>query len=388
MHPSEAIRGEKSNILKGKRIALCVTGSIGSVEAVKLSRELIRHGADVYPYLTKTALKFIGEDSLLFATGHQPIVELTGKDEHLYDFDVILVAPATADIISKAACGIADDAVSTLILGNIEKCIFVPTMDMRMYSNPILTENLEKLKKYVKFIEPRMEEGKVKMPDVEGIVANLMNILMDDLKGKRILVIGGAGYERFDNFRIITNLSTGKTAIDIARYSFYYGAEVTLLLGLHTASVPSYIKYERFEGIDDLISRIGEFLSYDGILVPAALPDFKPEKVEGKVKDVGEFNKIEFKENPKFLRELRDRYKGFLVGFKAESNISRDELIKRARERMKEYELDIIVANLIEDVKENDTKAIIIFSDEEIEEFSGKKEDLARRIVEIMVDSL
>ena len=388
MHPSEAIRGEKSNILKGKRIALCVTGSIGSVEAVKLSRELIRHGADVYPYLTKTALKFIGEDSLLFATGHQPIVELTGKDEHLYDFDVILVAPATADIISKAACGIADDAVSTLILGNIEKCIFVPTMDMRMYSNPILTENLEKLKKYVKFIEPRMEEGKVKMPDVEGIVANLMNILMDDLKGKRILVIGGAGYERFDNFRIITNLSTGKTAIDIARYSFYYGAEVTLLLGLHTASVPSYIKYERFEGIDDLISRIGEFLSYDGILVPAALPDFKPEKVEGKVKDVGEFNKIEFKENPKFLRELRDRYKGFLVGFKAESNISRDELIKRARERMKEYELDIIVANLIEDVKENDTKAIIIFSDEEIEEFSGRKEDLARRIVEIMVDSL
>ena len=388
MHPSEAIRGEKSNILKGKRIALCVTGSIGSVEAVKLSRELIRHGADVYPYLTKTALKFIGEDSLLFATGHQPIVELTGKDEHLYDFDAILVAPATADIISKAACGIADDAVSTLILGNIEKCIFVPTMDMRMYSNPILTENLEKLKKYVKFIEPRMEEGKVKMPDVEGIVANLMNILMDDLKGKRILVIGGAGYERFDNFRIITNLSTGKTAIDIARYSFYYGAEVTLLLGLHTASVPSYIKYERFEGIDDLISRIGEFLSYDGILVPAALPDFKPEKVEGKVKDVGEFNKIEFKENPKFLRELRDRYKGFLVGFKAESNISRDELIKRARERMKEYELDIIVANLIEDVKENDTKAIIIFSDEEIEEFSGRKEDLARRIVEIMVDSL
>ena len=388
MHPSETIRGEKSNILKGKRIALCVTGSIGSVEAVKLSRELIRHGADVYPYLTKTALKFIGEDSLLFATGHQPIVELTGKDEHLYDFDAILVAPATADIISKAACGIADDAVSTLILGNIEKCIFVPTMDMRMYSNPILTENLEKLKKYVKFIEPRMEEGKVKMPDVEGIAANLMNILMDDLKGKRILVIGGAGYERFDNFRIITNLSTGKTAIDIARYSFYYGAEVTLLLGLHTASVPSYIKYERFEGIDDLISRIGEFLSYDGILVPAALPDFKPEKVEGKVKDVGEFNKIEFKENPKFLRELRDRYKGFLVGFKAESNISRDELIKRARERMKEYELDIIVANLIEDVKENDTKAIIIFSDEEIEEFSGRKEDLARRIVEIMVDSL
>jgi len=388
MHPSEAMRGEKSNILKGKRIALCVTGSIGSVEAVKLSRELIRHGADVYPYLTKTALKFIGEDSLLFATGHQPIVELTGKDEHLYDFDVILVAPATADIISKAACGIADDAVSTLILGNIEKCIFVPTMDMRMYSNPILTENLEKLKKYVKFIEPRMEEGKVKMPDVEGIVANLMNILMDDLKGKRILVIGGAGYERFDNFRIITNLSTGKTAIDIARYSFYYGAEVTLLLGLHTASVPGYIKYERFEGIDDLISRIGEFLSYDGILVPAALPDFKPEKVEGKVKDVGEFNKIEFKENPKFLRELRDRYKGFLVGFKAESNISRDELIRRARERMKEYELDIIVANLIEDVKENDTKAIIIFSDEEIEEFSGRKEDLARRIVEIMVDSL
>jgi phosphopantothenoylcysteine decarboxylase/phosphopantothenate--cysteine ligase len=388
MHPSEAIRGEKSNILEGKRIALCITGSIGSVEAVKLARELIRHGADVYSYMTRTALKFLGKESMLFATGHEPVVELTGRDEHLYEFDAILVAPATADIISKAACGIADDAVSTLILGNLRKCIFVPAMDMRMYTNPIFAENLEKLKKYAKFIEPRMEEGKAKMPDVERITANLMNILRHDLKGKRILVIGGAGYEKFDNFRIITNLATGKTAVDIARYAYYYGADVKLLLGLHSIPVPKYLEYESFGGIEDLISRIEEFLSYDAILVPAALPDFKPSKLVGKVKSVGEFNKIEFTENPKFLRELRNRYDGFLVGFKAESNISRDELIRRARERMKEYELDIIVANLIEDVGEDETKAIIIFSDEEIEEFSGRKEDLAQRIVEIVVDSI
>jgi len=388
MHPSDSIKGKKSKILGVYKIALCITGSIGAVETVKLARELIRHGADVYPYMTKAAMKFIGRDALLFATGHEPVVELSGRDEHLYDFDALLVAPATADIISKAVCGIADDAVSTLILANLEKCIFVPTMDMRMFNNPIFRGNMEKLKKYAKFIEPRIEERKAKMPDVERMVADVMNTLRTELKGKKILIIGGAGYERFDNFRIITNLATGKTAVDIAKYAYYYGADVKLLLGLHSATVPNYINYERFDGLDSLIRRVDEFLTYDAIIVPAALPDFKPVRMEGKIKDVETFNAIKFEENPKFLKKLRERYDGFLVGFKAESGISRDELIRRARERMKEYELDIIVANLIEDVEEKETKAIIIFSDEDIEEFAGKKEDLAKRIVEIMVDSI
>ncbi len=388
MHPSESIKCEKSDLLKDKKLALCVTGSIAAVECVKLARELIRHGADVYPYMTNSALKFVGKDALLFATGKEPITELTGKDEHLYDFDAILVAPATADIISKAACGIADDAVSTLIFANLEKCIFVPSMDSRMYSNEILKENIEKLKKFAMFIEPKMEEGKAKLPSNDLIVARVMNYLRRDLKGKKVLVIGGAGYERFDEFRIITNLATGKMGIEIARFAYYYGASVNLLIGLHSVDIPEYIEYEEFGGIDTLMQKIESMRGYDAIIVPAALPDFKPEKREGKVKSLEDFNAIEFEENPKFLKRLRREYKGFLIGFKAESKISKEELIRRAKERMEEYELDMIVANLIEDVDRDSTKAIIIFSDGEFEEFAGKKEGLAKRIVEIMAESL
>ncbi len=358
------------------------------MESVKIARELIRHGAEVQPYATNNALKFVGIDSLKFATGKEVVVELTGMDEHLYEFDLILVAPSTADIISKASCGIADDAVSTLILANLHKCMFVPTMDMRMWKNPILQENIEKLKRYAKFLIPEEEEGKLKMPTRERIAAEVMHTLHSELRGKRILIIGGAGYEKIDDFRILTNLATGKTAVEISKYAYYYGAHVKLLMAGHSASIPDYIPYESFGGIQDLMNRIEEFLDYEAIIVPAALPDYRPVKVEGKIKSLQDFRNVEYEENPKLLRELRKKYQGFLVGFKAESKVSYETLIRRARERMKEYGLDMIIANLIEDVKRDTSKAVIIFSDEDFEKVEGTKEQIAKRIVEIMVDSL
>ncbi len=386
MNPADKIRGEKSDILKGRKIALAVTGSIACVEDVKIARELIRHGAEVYPYMTEEAKKFIGEISLQFATGNDVVSELTGRDEHLENFDLILVAPATADIISKSACGIADDAVSTLILANLEKCVFVPTMELRMYHNPVFRENLEKIKKYSEIIERNIEEGKLKIPNEEIIAAEVMHRIRDDLKGKKILVIGGAGYEKIDNFRIITNLSTGKTAIDIAKYSYYFGGNVKLLLSLHSFPVPEFLYYEHFEGVNELLTNIENFKDYDAIIVPAALPDFRTEKKRGKI-SYEEFKKIEWKENPKFLKELRKMYDGFLVGFKLESGISEEELIKRARKRMEDYQLDMIVANLMENVK-NDENEVIIIMEDEIEKVKGKKENIARRIVERVVDAI
>ena len=386
MNPADSIRGEKSDILKGIKIALAVTGSIACVEDVKVARELIRHGAEIYPYMTEEAGKFIDEDSLQFATGNDVVSELTGRDEHLDDFALILVSPATANIISKSALGIADDAVSTLILANLEKCLFIPTMDLRMYSNPIFRENLEKIKKYSKIIEPRIEEGKLKIPDEESIAAEVMHIIRSDLKGKRILVIGGAGYERIDDFRIITNLSSGKTAIDIARYLYYLGGDVKLLISLHSFPIPEFLDYEYFEGVNDLIAKIENFKDYDAIIVPAALPDFRVEKRKGKI-SYEELKKIEWKENPKFLKELRKIYDGFLAGFKLESGISEEELIKRARKRMEDYHLDIIVANLMENVKREENEVIILMEDE-IEKVKGKKDRIARRIVERVIDAI
>ncbi len=388
MHSSEKIKCEKSDILLGKKICLCVTGGIAAVETVKIARELIRHGADVVPYMTKNALKFVSEDSLLFATGHRPVCTLSGLSEHLEECDAVLVAPATADVISKAACGIADDAVTTLILANLEKCIFVPTMDARMYENPILQRNINILKEHCVFISPLLEEGKLKMPSREHIAAEIMHRLRNELRGKRVLVIGGAGYEKYDNFRILTNLSTGRTAVEIAKYAYYLGAEVTLLIGLMQVPIPSFLRVERFSGIESLLKRIPEFLNYDAIIVPAALPDYRPVYRDGKIKSLNEMKKVELMENPKFLKELRKEYRGYLVGFKAESGISEEELIKIARARMDEYELDAIVANLLENVRKDETKAIIIFSDGEMERYEGPKSGLARKLVELVAEAL
>ncbi len=388
MHPSERIRFEKSEILKGKKIAMAITGSIAAVEAVKIARELIRHGADVYPYATPDALRFIGKDSLEFATGHDVIVELTGNVEHLQDLDLVLVAPATADIISKAACGIADDSVSTLILANIEKCVFVPAMNERMYENPFFLSNLEKIRNVAYVIEGESSEEEIKIPDREEIAAHVMHILGEKLRNRKILVIGGAGYEKIDDFRIITNLSTGKTAIEIAKHAYYLGGDVTLLMGLSKIGIPSYIRHDIFSDAKSLISLVKNIVSerYDAIIVPAALPDFSPERKEGKI-EFEEFEKVKWRKTPKFLEELRKEFDGILVAFKAETKIGVNDLIKEARKIMEKYNLNFVVANLLEDVKEN-TSRVFIVDDEDFTEISGSKEYIAQRIVERVADEI
>ncbi len=385
MHPWEQIRFAKGYLLGGKRIALAVTGSIAAVEAVKIARELIRHGAEVYPYMTKSALKFIGKDALLFATGHDPVVELTGGDEHLEDFDAILVAPATADIISKAACGIADDAVSTLILGNLRGCIFVPAMNAKMYENPILRENMEKLKKYAEILEPKEEEGELKVPSRERIAAEVMHELGEKLKDRKILVIGGAGYEKIDDFRIITNLSTGRTAVELAKIAYYMGADTDLYLGLHQSEVPDFIAVHNFTTLESLIDEIDRIISreYDAVLVPAALPDFKPEHKAGKI-SFGTFSDIAWQETPKFLKKLREKYKGYLVGFKADTD--NEQLISKARARMKEYGLNMIVANNLKEVHANSATWHILTDNEIV--VSGTKRELATKLMELVSDAI
>ncbi len=388
MHPAERIRFEKSEILKNRKIALAVTGSIAAVETVKIARELIRHGADVYPYATREALKFIGVDALKFATGHDVVTNLTGDVEHLHDFDLVLVVPATADIISKAACGIGDDAVSTLILANIEKCMFVPAMNERMYENPFFLENLDKLRGIAQVIESDSGEGEIKIPDRETIAARIMHFLSEQLKNRNILVIGGAGYEKIDNFRIITNLATGKTAIEIAKHAYFLGANVSLLLGLSQYPSPTYIRSTRFEGVESLISMVDNIVreNYDAIIVPAALPDFVPDKKEGKI-GFEDFKSIVWREAPKFLEELRKKYHNVLVAFKAESNVGREKLIKKARHIMEKYKLSFVVANLIEDVKEHSTRVFMV-DEESAEEIIGTKDFVAMKIVERLADEI
>ena len=264
MHPTDEIRGVKSNKLSNKKIILGVTGSIACVECVRLSRELIRHGAEVFPVMTPAATKIICPDAFWFATGNQPIFEISGKTEHVFfcgkvkdPVDLLLISPCTSNTISKIAHGIDDTPVTTFAttaIGSELPVVVVPAMHVSMYDHKIIQENIKKCKKLgISFVGPSVIGKKAKMADIDEIVANVIKkIGRQDLSGKNVLVIGGSTAEKIDDVRIISNLSSGKTAVWLAKNIFYRDGNVELWYGQSQEPVPDYIKTIKFSCIDDL----------------------------------------------------------------------------------------------------------------------------------------
>lgn len=387
--PKEKVEFEsKSSLLGKKKVILGVTGSISAVESVKLIHELRRHGAEVFPVVTDSAKKIIHPSSLEYASENKVVEELTGAIEHVKlveDCDLFLVAPATANTISKMANGIDDSPVTSVFSNALEKIpvVVVPAMHLNMYTNPIIMKNVETLKSYgVTFIDPHIEESKAKIADCESVTAEVIRALHNELSDRRICIIGGSSYENIDDVRIITNNSTGETARDIAMMAYYLGAEVRLLLGNTRVIIPPFLKFERFTNLSSLVSRMDLIKRYDTVIVPAALSDFTTDKRKGKISTDKSFS-LTLKPAPKFLKLLRDKYKGKIIGFKAEYGISRNELVSRAKKRMAEYSLDMIVANDLRDVKPGFTKAIAITAGAETE-LEGEKIEVARRILELL----
>ena len=383
MDPSEKIRGIKSTLLKDKKIALGITGSVSAEETVKLARDLIRHGAYVYPIMSEESLKIITPTSLQFATGKEPITEITGLTEHVLleeECDLLLIAPCSANTISKISYGIGDTTVTLFALTFLgsKQILIAPAMSGTMWKNPIIVENIKKLKSVgVNFIDPKIEEGKAKLPDIETIVANTIRLLNNRFNGKRVLVIGGATEEPIDDVRVITNRSSGGTSIEIAKAFFMHGAQTTLLLGRTEIKPPDYIRIERFKSLEDLISMIDEMKNFDLIIVPAAISDFKVLKSEGKIKSNKPFT-LELVPTPKFLENLRKKYTGDLIAFKAEFDENR--IIEEARQMIEKYNLKFVVGNRLTDVKENQTSILIINKDN-VRKFTGTKFEAA---IEIM----
>ena len=243
MHPAEELRGKKSNKLFRKRIVLGVTGSIAAVESVKLARELIRHGATVYPVMTPSATRIIHPDALEFATSHKPVIQLTGQAEHVSwcglvqdPVDLLLISPCTTNTISKIAKGIDDTPVTTCAttaLGSKVPILIVPAMHLSMYDHKIVQKNIDICKEHgVLFIDPCIQGNKAKLPDVDEIVEHVIRTIgPKDLIQKKILIIGGATAEPIDDIRVLTNRSSGKTAIALAVNAYERGADVTFWYG-------------------------------------------------------------------------------------------------------------------------------------------------------------
>ena len=326
MHPSEEIRFEKSTKLKDKKICLCLTGSVACVESFYLCRDLIRHGAEVNVFMTESSTRLIHPDLMEFASGRKPILELTGKTEHITlcsDCDLVIVSPCTADTISKVALGIADNPVTTCVataLGYKIPVIVVPAMHLSLMKNKAVENNIEKLERLgCKILKPRIENGRAKIADRETIIANAIRLVgKDDLKGKSVLIIGGASAEKIDDIRVLTNRSSGKFSVELAREVFERGADVELWHGWMKEEIPPYIKARYFESVNDLLSMIKDIKGFDFIVVCAALSNYIPSGVEGKIPSGIKGLTIDLNVAPNILNGILKMGKGEkVVAFKA-----------------------------------------------------------------------
>ena len=360
MHPSDEIRGVKSNKLSDKRIVLGVTGSIAAVECVKLSRELIRHGAQIFPVMTRSATRIIHPDSLEFATGNKPIIELTGKTEHVSfcglvkePVNLLLISPCTANTISKIARGIDDTSVTTFAttaVGSGVPILIVPAMHLSMYEHKVVQNNIKKCKKIgINFVGPYLVGNKAKMPSVDEIVAHVIRkISKRDLVNKKILVIGGSTAESIDDVKVISNRSSGKTAVSLAKNAFYRAADVELWYGCSEESVPGYINTVKFQSLGDLLKllKTKHLKKFDVIIVCAALADYIPKKHIGKIPSGTKKLVLEMSPAPKTIAQLRKiAPKAKIIGFKVESK--KDKLKEKALELLKKNNLDFVVANTV-----------------------------------------
>ncbi|MFW5945280.1 MAG: bifunctional phosphopantothenoylcysteine decarboxylase/phosphopantothenate--cysteine ligase CoaBC [Candidatus Natronoplasma sp.] len=386
MHPSEELRGSKGSDLSGKKIILGVTGSIAAVECVKLIRELIREGAEVHCVISDWGSKIVHPNSLEFASGNEVITELTGQVEHVSHCgnvpdkaDLFLVAPATANTISKMAKGIDDTPVTTFAttcVGSDIPIMVVPAMHQTMYNHPIVMENLEELeeKLSVTVIGPKIEEGAAKVAEKDQIVDTVIRELHDELEGERITVITGRTLESIDSMRVITNRASGKSGIEIAKKAYRRGADVELWYGDVKSEIPHWIPNRSFESFDDLLAMSSDLEGT--VIVPAALSDFKPRnKDDGKISS-SQSLKLELEPTPKFIGEIKDKV-GFLIAYKAED--SRDEAVEKAEEMVEEGRADMVIANSLEDVSLEENRVYITGEDQWIE---GSKREIAEEILD------
>ncbi|MDO5853393.1 MAG: bifunctional phosphopantothenoylcysteine decarboxylase/phosphopantothenate--cysteine ligase CoaBC [Thermoplasmata archaeon] len=395
MHPSEEIYCEKSTKLRGKTVIVGITGSIAAVECFGTIRELVRHGADVYVVMTREACKIVTPDSMEFACGHKPVTDLTGRTEHITmmaarSADLLLIFPATANTVSKIANGIDDTPVTsfaTVALGSGIPVAIAPAMHDSMYTNPAVKANLERLESWgVKFIGPRRDGVRAKVASKEEIVAWTFKMLSRNyLQGRRILIIGGRSEEPIDSMRIITNRSSGMMSVEIARRAFERGADVELWMGGCSVQLPDYIPIRRYATVSELVSMVDE-IDHDAVVVPAALADFAPRcTAEGKIPSDQGFE-LELDPVPKVLPLIRGRCP-LVIGFKAESGLTRQELADRARARLEKYDLAAVVANDIDVVGLTSSSAILVTATED-RALTGTKAEISDAILDYCMKKL
>ena len=338
MHPSKDIIGTKGNGLQGKRIALGITGSVGCLRSVDLARELMRHGAEVFVIMSEEATKLVTPAMFEWATGNPVATELTGKIEHIWlagehkeSCDLILVAPATGNSLSKIACGIDDTPVLSTVtsaIGSGIPVMTVPAMHESMYKNPFILENIEKLRKAnIDVIEPVREEGKAKIASVHTMVEMVINNLYKkDLQDMTVLVTAGPTIEYIDDIRYITNKSSGKMGFAFAKDAVRRGAHCILVSGPTKLVPPAGCEFIPVETTEEMLGAVTTQLkmkNVDVFISAAAVADWKlKKKTEGKLPSSKDFS-IELTPTEKIIEKVKKLSPAtVLVAFKAEHGLN------------------------------------------------------------------
>lgn len=356
------IRKDGQPMLKGKTVVLAVSGSIAAYKIASLASALGKLHADVQVLMTQNATNFINPITFETLTGNKCLVDTFDRNfqysvEHVAlakRADVVLVAPASANVIGKIANGIADDMLTTTVMACKCKKIISPAMNTQMFENPIVQDNLKKLERYgYEVIQPEVgllackDVGAGKMPEPETLLEYILREVAyeKDLKGKKILVTAGPTQEPIDPVRYLTNHSSGKMGYAIAKVCSMRGADVTLVSGKTAIKPPLFVDVVPVTTARDMYEAVtSRFDQQDIVIKAAAVADYRPKTIsDQKVKKADGELSIEMERTDDILKYLGEhkREDQFLCGFSMET----EHMLENSRKKLEKKNLDMIVAN-------------------------------------------
>ena len=390
-------------MLKGKTVVLGVTGSIAAYKIANLASMLVKQHCDVHVIMTKNATNFINPIAFETLTNNKCLVDTFDRNFQFHvahvsvaqKTDVMMIAPASANIIAKLAHGIADDMLSTTALACSAKKIVSPAMNVHMFENPIVQDNLNILKKYdMEVVEPAVgylacgDTGAGKMPEPELLLEYILKEVAreKDMRGLKVLVTAGPTQEAVDPVRYITNHSTGRMGYAIARVCMQRGAEVTLVTGPSALKKPEFVKVVPVTTAKEMFDEVtGRAAEQDIIIKAAAVADYRPKYIsDEKVKKKGDNLSLELERTDDILAYLgmHKKEEQFLCGFSMET----EHMLENSRGKLQKKNLDMIVANSLKVEGAGfggDTNIVTIITKDRDEQL-GKmsKEDTAAEILD------
>ena len=390
-------------MLKGKTVLLGITGSIAAYKIAYLASALHKLHADVHVLMTENATNFINPITFETLTGNKCLVDTFDRNfqfqvEHVSiakKADVVMIAPASANVIGKLANGLADDMLTTTVMACRCQKILAPAMNTAMYENPVVQDNIRKLQTYgYEVITPASgylacgDTGAGKMPEPETLLEYILKeaAFQKDLAGKKLLVTAGPTQEAIDPVRCLTNHSSGKMGYAIAKMAMLRGAEVTLVSGPTAIEPPLFVKVVPVTSARDMFEAVtGLSDEQDIIIKAAAVADYRPKQVsEDKVKKKDDQASIELERTDDILKYLGQHKKQgqFLCGFSMETR----DMLRNSRAKLEKKNLDMVAANNLKVEGagfQGDTNVLtLITQDEEVSLQLMSKEDAALKILD------